>query len=275
MKLFCLPHKEFQKLISKSVSEEEGNDKNKRKFSSEEFKEFASSTLNSSNDQENYYKAVRWLTNKNAKYVGEGSSRTAFCIPPGSWKDGSAPICLKIAKNEKGIAQNKAEIEVFRKYGKFHCFPEIYEQDPNGFFTMMEMGEYDFPVQKIKIWFEKWNRELLKMEDRKTELDQDLIFDNPPITSWPARISRLLKLINNDDIDDSCFKIFNKMDNVDKKYEALTSLFKFVKVDRGRLVVYGDFAVSDNWAFVIRDGRWELIPIDWGFSPEVRRKYYK
>lgn len=74
-----------------------------------------------------------WLYEyKYISYVGSGSSRTAFILNDGR--------CLKVAKNQKGLAQNKAEYEATVKLngnGKYTCFSQIYAADTETWKSMI------------------------------------------------------------------------------------------------------------------------------------------
>ncbi len=60
--------------------------------------------------------------------IGNGSSRMVFQIDDQK--------CLKLAKNEKGIAQNELEGEYYKQ--SFDCIPKIFEQDDNSSWMICE-----------------------------------------------------------------------------------------------------------------------------------------
>ena len=63
--------------------------------------------------------------------LGAGSSRCVYQIDPST--------ALKVAKNEKGVAQNDVENDSFLQ--GIGLFPEIYDADPNGRWLEVELAE--------------------------------------------------------------------------------------------------------------------------------------
>ena len=146
--LTVLPPTEFKQLIV-GLSESSEN----YKFSYNDLTE---------NHAETYSDVIDYMHGSNCKFVGKGSSRLAFFIPPRSiQQDRSIPCCLKVAKNKPGVAQNHAEVDIFNKYGiKTECFPELFDYDKNKYyFILTEVGERIFDeINTLSRYFKEWNK---------------------------------------------------------------------------------------------------------------------
>jgi hypothetical protein len=66
------------------------------------------------------------------KKLGAGTSRRVYQIDDEK--------CLKLAKNNKGIAQNIEEINLGNDMYAGSCFAKVYDYDPNGLFVEMELA---------------------------------------------------------------------------------------------------------------------------------------
>ena len=53
------------------------------------------------------------------EYISEGSARAAYALDGG--------LCLKVAMSEKGIGQNRAEVENLSRASGFDIFPRLYD----------------------------------------------------------------------------------------------------------------------------------------------------
>jgi hypothetical protein len=65
------------------------------------------------------------------QYLGEGSSRIAFVY--------KSTQVIKIAKNEKGIAQNATEVEISQDEGTKNVVAKIFYADPQNRFVISEL----------------------------------------------------------------------------------------------------------------------------------------
>ena len=75
-----------------------------------------------------YASRVRYCREHLGDPVGNGSSRMVFQIDDGT--------VLKLAKNEKGVAQNRVEGEYWKR--NYDIFPKIYEQDEDNLWIRCE-----------------------------------------------------------------------------------------------------------------------------------------
>lgn len=60
--------------------------------------------------------------------IGNGSSRVVFQV--------NDQLCLKLAKNQKGVAQNQLEGEAYKE--RYDCMPKVYEKDDNDLWIVCE-----------------------------------------------------------------------------------------------------------------------------------------
>lgn len=255
-----IPEKEFDELLTSSISEAASN-----RFSYETLLKEHSST---------YSEVLKYVENsKQCKFVGTGSSRTAFYIKSGAIpQDPSSPCCLKVAKNEAGVSQMKAEADIFKKFKKkgkeYSCFPKIFGYDEtNGFSVLMEIGT-EATKEKIAKYFEDWNSKLKKETDLYS---YGYIKDLGDLTWLAGSITNNIKKKSDYGIADD-----EKMKETinDPKYDTIWSFIEFT-IDGGKkLGLLNDLWQTKNWAFVVRDGIKKLIPIDFGAVIHVIKKHY-
>jgi len=233
-----------------------------------------------------YRDILTYMSTTDVKLIGTGSGRTAFFLPPGDWKkDKTTPVCFKVAKNEKGVAQNKVEIGLFDKYGKrYSCFPEMFEYDRNNeYYMLTEVGRA--PERgELKRYFRLWNDYVQDMllDSSGTEpfyyfSDTDYNFD------FTNHIFDICEALNVKGKVKGWFEnreeVFYDIERIAKEfpqYNTIVDLIRFSMDGGWKEVRFDDFAMNDaNWAVLVRDGTQYLLPIDYGFSSEVVEKYYK
>jgi hypothetical protein len=110
--------KEFiRKLLKESILDEADYPNT---FNIEEFK-----------GKQTFKDRIKYIEERLTK-LGAGSSRIVYQIDP--------KTVLKLAKNKKGVAQNKVEIE-YSHYGDLsHLFAEVFEYDSDGLWVEMELA---------------------------------------------------------------------------------------------------------------------------------------
>lgn len=167
--------------------------------------------LNEAKDAQFSYDELSSLPSFNAKVnycrghlgkpIGNGSSRMVFQI--------SDQHCLKLAKNEKGIAQNVAELDWLKQ--ELECFPKIFEYDNNNQWIVCE---YVIPA-KVKDFVHCFNMTwddfciFIRMCEneykgrRNTQKFYDMIEGNDLlydiyryITDYQAPVGNLMRLAN-------------------------------------------------------------------------------
>ena len=277
MALTVIPIKEYE-LLTKNANEAS---KNKIRFSWD---------IVEKDYSKSYRDILSYMSMTDVKKIGSGSGRTAFFLPPGDWKkDRSTPICFKVAKNKKGVAQNKVEIDLFSEYGKqYSCFPEMFEYDKNNqYYLLTEVGR---PLKdgELANYFMSWNSYIEDMLFDSYGRAPFYYFDCINSTagqfneSFTEHVYEICKALNVSGIQrgwtEDPQSVLDDMDRISKefpKYSGLTSLFRF-SVDGGwKKIRFDDFSANvQNWAIVTRNAEELLIPIDYGFSDEVVKQFY-
>ena len=193
-------------------------------------------------------------------YMGSGSSRIVYALSTGK--------VLKIATNEKGIAQNEAEFEISRDPSLKYIGARVYETDPNFHWSVMEVA---------------------KIYEDDTELKLDL--GMPPVMAerFGYYITKAIDDIraitdNIRTVDEVVSKYFDR-EPEDEEREDEQQFRKFLEdppkgilalVDLtdsglgGKSLEYGDI-VTDHFGKTA-DGRPVLI--DYGFTAGVAEGYY-
>ena len=223
-----------------------------------------------------------YMKHCNCKELGNGSGRQAWLVKEGSKaSDGveiKGPACFKVAKNMKGVAQNLAEAEYLEKLKSYSFAPIIYNHDPNGLFILVEAGT---PIKgprnkKLMEYFREWND--WAWENGFTdEDDEDFTLYNG--TNNDFFDGFMFHVCGTADFDakgvDTILDGLKRMSSEIPKYKPIYELcdFLFGKNAVHNLEAY-DFCQYANWAFVKRNRESVIIPIDFGFTKEVREKYY-
>lgn len=157
---------------------------------------------------------------------------------------------LKLAKNQKGIAQNQAESEDYylRQIG---CFPNIFEVDENGLWIEMQLA------RKVKV----------------SDFKRITGYDFNTMCEW----------IN------YCASMYNRFMTYNKSYEKLFkseewqemldnySIFTYIDeyLSNYQLNSIGDLKRLSSWGIVTEDGEDRLVIVDFGLTDDVWNNYYK
>ena len=271
--LTILPRDEFKELLKNPIMED-----NSYQFSYDEMKSKYSSSYDS---------ILKYVGGSNCKFVGEGSSRIAYFIPAGSIEiDKTAPCCFKVAKNQKGIAQNRAEYNIFKKYGKLKCFPIVYDYDSTyDHFILTELGselkDNESEVIYLTMFFKtiknssncpQYLLNILRKINRFSDMSDALYYLAMPF------IDDLYECIDDipaNEIIRDIKNAFNAKPTFLKRYETLISFIEFALNGGTDDVEFVDFTSCDNWAFVCRQGEMQLIPIDFGYTSEIVKTMYR
>jgi hypothetical protein len=165
--------------------------------------------------------------------ISSGSSRIVYKIDESK--------VLKLAKNQKGIAQNEAEINFSNDYMWDGITAEIFNDDENSLWVEMELARKVTPT----IWVNIVGMSLNDMMDcvRFVEGQKGSYSKNiPPMLDEAYEnefTSRILDLIANYDIPS------------------------------------GDFGKYSTYGVVNRKGENEIVIIDYGLTTDVMNKHYK
>jgi hypothetical protein len=165
--------------------------------------------------------------NKNLEYINHGSSRTVFGV--------DEKKVLKVARNDRGLAQNGAEVRFSKKQIPI-CARVFKWADDNSFIEMeraepiddMAIFEYGTGITSMFL-FHEYLGELSYREDK---VNIKGFTDNP----WVQELVKFAK---------------------DNKYE-----------------LPGDFTTLSAYGIVHRKEGWRVVIIDYGFTPSVHNDYY-
>jgi hypothetical protein len=175
------------------------------------------------------------------KYLGQGSSRRVYMI--------DNEKCLKLAKNNKGIAQNESENDGYLQ--KLHLCPLIYNYDRNG------------------LWIESQLAKKAKVSDfkRLTGYGWDVM------CAW---IEYTAKLYSRRSMYKGEFEdIFTSEEFENWVYEEDTVFGRINQyMTDYALEAYGDLLCLSSWGIVSENGQERLVLVDTGLNDSVAKDYY-
>lgn len=173
---------------------------------------------------------------KHLKRIASGSARTVFIID-----DKKA---LKIAKNKKGLAQNRVEGDWYLQ--KYEITAKIFDKDDNNFWLEMELAKKVYP---------KRFRELTGISIEELKIYLNIRYpENRSFRSYYENKmdeNRLSQLDNDDFVID------------------LTSIMGDFNMP------IGDFLRLSSYGEVIRDGKSKIVLVDYGLTREIYDDFYK
>lgn len=171
--------------------------------------------------------------------ISSGSSRIVYKIDDEK--------VLKLAKNQKGIAQNKTEIGFSNDYMWVGLVAEIFEYDENGLWVEMELAKKLSPKQFksiVGISFEEYCKGLKYYEfERESESNRRYYSLSKP-------------------------EKYDEMWENEYTNEILQLIGSFE-------LPVGDLCRTNTYGIVKRDGEDTIVIIDYGLSNEVYDSYYK
>lgn len=176
--------------------------------------------------------------------IGAGSSRIVFAVDDEK--------VLKVAKNQKGIAQNQEEMQDWRQ-NYYDCFAKVYDASEDGIFLEMQAARrakpsdfkrltgYGFDV--MCAWIEYTaNLYLPRNRQHYRNSNYDELFDSE---EWA------------DGLDN--YNLFSRIHSY--LCDTCTQ-------------AYGDFERISSWGVVSEDGEEKLVLIDFGLTDEIFDDYY-
>lgn len=174
--------------------------------------------------------------------LGSGSARIAYKVDDQK--------VIKIAKNQKGLAQNEKEMDWGRNnYGVFGI---IYEADTeNHTWIEMELASKARASDFKRILGVSWE---------ETTALIDYMFSLTSQCRYQMYFNERIK------------KLYEKL-IVEEASEFFLSLNMYIFDYQPWSV--NDWTVLNNWGIVIRNGKEDLVIIDDGWSEEIWNKYYK
>lgn len=169
--------------------------------------------------------------------LGSGSSRTVYRVDDEK--------VLKVAKNDKGIAQNAAESDWSLQ--DYDIIAKVFERDGDGVFLEMELAKKVSP-SRFKalsgISLEDLHRALLSENDRLNPTKYT--YHNPTYEA-----------------------LAEKLWNESEFFQSLMSM-----VSNYGYPIPGDFTRASTWGEVLRDGQPTLVLIDFGLNEATKEEHY-
>ena len=207
-----------------------------------------------------YAKKVRYCKEMLGNPIGNGSSRIVFQIDDEK--------CLKLAKNQKGVAQNEEECSITRDSYKEQTglFPKVYQFDGDH----IQLFGYDGDEEPRYQWIVCEYVLPAKAQDFKkvTGFDWKLVCNF--IMYQGSRYERGIARYDRSVINDN---------NIDEILEADENGSYFLNELENYLGSYqpptGDYTRLANWGMVQRDGETHMVILDSGLSEEIYNNFYR
>lgn len=188
-----------------------------------------------------YAARVRYCAERLTK-LGQGSSRIVFAV--------DSEKVLKVAKNAKGIAQNKEEGEDWKQ--TYCCFAKVYDKSEDGIFLEMQAAR----------------------RAKKSDFKRLTGYDFNVMCQWieytKSLYSRTARMyggaVKNPLFDSEEWSEYLDDYNVFSGIHAYLCDYQLESV--------GDFERLSSWGVVSENGEESLAIIDFGLSDEVYSNYY-
>lgn len=194
------------------------------------------------------------IVSKGGKLSGEGSSRKTFFL--------TSKKILKLAKSEKGIGQNQAEIDIAAKFPSITT--KIYHAHSKGFYLISELVRpLSTQIPKAEKQFEEQTgfslRVFYKLLSTYDGWNEDDGTDAPKVT--PNNFYEVLRKSH----------VFRgKIGELKRMQDSPFVKSVLAAVDHGLMV--GDLTSPEHWG-VTAEGR--LVLLDYGYTADVADKYYE
>lgn len=173
--------------------------------------------------------ALNYAKNSLPDVSGQGSARIVFKL---------GDKALKIAKNKKGLSQNKKEVEIHNKHGANELITKIYDSSPNGVWVLSEL------VAPLK--FEK---------------------DFQKFTGIDIVTLKSYLFVEPEDFEE-LEEEFELMDIGKKEADFILNASKLF---RDTNLIGGDFIRPDSWGV---SSRGDVILLDYGMDSDLYKKMY-
>ena len=180
-------------------------------------------------------------------HIGKGSSRLVYQIDD--------ETCLKLAWNEKGVAQNLEEISITRD-GFISYIPKIYNgsDEENGLWIITQ---YVLPAKEADF------KEILGIPFKdvaKFARNTDDRFNYKRGSDFVRTADKTVQfLYEKYEDNDNVISLFNDISDLKANYNQLVT----------------DLAETRNWGMVRENGNTFMVMLDTGFSEEVQNQFYR
>ena len=189
-----------------------------------------------------YAGKIKYCKEKLGKQLGSGSSRMVFPI--------DNEKVLKLAKNEKGIAQNEAECDYFLQ--QIGLFAKIYDTDDDYKWVEMQLAR------------------------KATAADFKKFFGYPfkVICAYVDYVHSLYARRSSYDFRDHSYdNLFKQIGDSDAYYDSVFYML-YEYMANTQLNAIGDLKRLSSWGVVSENGEESLVIIDYGLNDDVAQEFY-
>ena len=233
-------------------------------------------------DMKSMSKRLAYAEENLPEYLGSGSSRTAYVL--------SNRYVLKIAKNRKGIAQNKAEVELAVNPNVNKITTKIYDVGAKYVYLVTDLvrtlSENDKEFEKITGSTWRSIVDVLKVYAKFKDLDAVAVEIEDQIEQADGEIEYFTKRLNvaenlpepiERDVRIAKRLVSLQIQNKDELLAVLETVgnpfvLNIVKSLESSELLIGDLLNAGHWGKTA-DGR--IVLLDYGFTRDVAEKHYK
>lgn len=177
--------------------------------------------------------------NQHLQRISSGSSRIVYKIDDEK--------VLKLAKNRKGLAQNEQEISVGNDYYLDDLVATVFESDPNNLWVEMELARKVTP----KVFFDIVNVSFDVYCQALRYYHREVTGNRGPITRYEMKPENMDELWENEFVSRMLDYIGNYSPPV------------------------GDLCAPSTYGVVKRNGKEQIVMVDFGLNQEVYDSHYK
>ena len=199
-------------------------------------------------------KAIQIALEK-AKRIGEGSSRAVFELQDPEYGE----TVIKIAKNTKGLEQNKYELDILLKESKSFILPKLYDYDKD---SVMLKRKNNMPL-----WLQVDKATDISREEFEKLIELDDEWELAIYLLYKSNKSKFEELFSKGKIT---LEDKNKLNENEDKLNNNKHVKEILRLAIQYDIAIGDLATYRN--FGIKDG--SLLLTDIGASNDIVKKYY-
>jgi len=207
-------------------------------------------------------------------FLGKGSSRVTFAFSGGK--------VLKIATNQAGYGQNKAEVQVWT-FTQSSIVTEVYDHSPDYKWIISEIVK-PFPIfdffNSLGINYHQWQfmaglYKLRSFEDFKTQINEKILYYNESIVYLNKQLEDPRKLFpyeiarNKETIEEHQVEI-EDLQNIFSNEKFLSFMENLINLVNGQKLEWGDI-VPKHFGRTVKG---EIKLLDYGYNDEVSDKFY-
>lgn len=187
------------------------------------------------------YSARLRYCNERLRKIGQGSSRVVYAV--------DNEKVLKVAKNQKGIAQNNAESDYYLQ--TLDCFAKVYDTSNDGIFVEMQAAR----------------------KAKASDFNKIVGYDFEVVCAWIDYVAEgYTRNTYRNTVYDRLFKsekFMEELDNYNLFYWLNDYLCNY------QIRTTGDLKRLSSWGVVQENGEEKLVIIDFGLNDDIYDEYYK